>query len=145
MVRYRRPALFASEVLSMQICMQVWYCSVCIFSPCDLLIRHELHCLIGDDPDTVGAIALKHTPHAFLLIHIFAPLSKTFASAGILSHVNQSGAEVTRARHSSCCCSMPHLPHSSVQSFRALDLHQYLQTLQWGNSCAGPASSSFPT
>ena len=44
-------------------------------SPADLFIRKELDSRVGDNPDTVGAIALEHALDALPLVHVLTPLS----------------------------------------------------------------------
>jgi len=48
--------------------------------PANLLIGKELDCRIGHNPDTVGAIALKHPFYALPLIHVLASLDAHLAS-----------------------------------------------------------------
>ena len=44
--------------------------------PADLLVRKELDSRIGHNPDTVGAIALKHSSDALFVVHVFASLQE---------------------------------------------------------------------
>lgn len=61
-------------------CMVQLHVSLCIASPCNLLVCHKLDCLVGNDPDAIGTIALKHSPHAFPVVHVLASLKSRLES-----------------------------------------------------------------
>lgn len=57
--------------------------------PADLFIGKKLDCRIGNNPYTVGAVALEHALDALFVIHMFATLQ---VAAAPVSYCNSSAS-----------------------------------------------------